>query len=179
MTRRSKISIQCSALDIWHSQTGFNLVEILLAIAILALLASFGFLSYSGYQRKVELDTTSRQLVETLRHAQGKAVSGEADKPWGVHFNADPINSYVLYRDDGSGYAGATQKETTNLSGYIKMSTVSIQGGGSDVLFQKRTGTTTTYGSGSGNEAVRLEDISSSGSYRKITITSQGRIDAE
>ncbi|MBI5466173.1 MAG: prepilin-type N-terminal cleavage/methylation domain-containing protein [Candidatus Kerfeldbacteria bacterium] len=162
-----------------HHPRGFSLVEILLAIAILAILASMGFIMFGGYQRRTELDTSARQIAAILRRAQGKAVSGENDKPWGVRFNVDPTNSYVLYRDDGSGYAAATQKETLSLGGYVKIAAVTIQGAGNEVLFQKRTGTTTTYGSGSGGIAVRLEDIADSSKFKNIIVTAQGKIDVE
>lgn len=158
---------------------GITLVEVLLSVAILVILGTVGFISYGGYQRKVELDAVTRDILVTLREAQGKAMTGQDDKSWGVHFDANPTNTYVLYRDDGSGYAAATEKRTSYISSYIKISTVSIQGGGTEILFAKRTGATTTYGSGASNAAVRVQDINDSSKYHDITVTAQGKIDTQ
>jgi type II secretory pathway pseudopilin PulG len=154
-------------------------MEVLLAAAVLVIVASIGAFSYVGYQRSVELDAAARLLVATLRDAQGRSMAGQDDRPWGVHLDVHPTNRYVLYRDDGSGYAGSTVREETYLSSYVKIASVTVSGGGSDVVFLKRTGRAATYGTGPGSEAVRVEDAADSSRFQKITVTAQGRVDVE
>ncbi|OGY64512.1 MAG: hypothetical protein A3I24_04045 [Candidatus Harrisonbacteria bacterium RIFCSPLOWO2_02_FULL_41_13b] len=65
---------------------GLTLIEILISIAIIALLGTTVLLSFSGYRQRQVLESSARSLAATLRDANKKAVNQDQGKEWGVHF---------------------------------------------------------------------------------------------
>lgn len=118
-------------------KNGFTLLEILIAVAIIGLLLAIAVPSYSQLRKNVMLKNYTEDIVNTLRLAQNKSITSQDGKPWGVHFETNPVNSYTLYRDDGSGYSGATSKTVYQLNGGVKIISSTF-----DVLFNHLTGTT-------------------------------------
>jgi len=82
----------------------------MITIAIVAIFASGAAIWFLGYQRQAELDSAAKNIINTLRDAQARSVSGKDFKAWGVCFDIGG-NKYILFRDDGAGCAGAAVKE--------------------------------------------------------------------
>ncbi len=159
--------------------SGFSLIELLITIAIIAIFASGAAIWFIGYQRQAELNSAARNIINTLRYAQVRSVSGKDFKAWGVYFDV-PGNKYVLFRNEGGGYATATVKEENYLSSFVKISAVTLNGGGNEIVFNKSTGDTAQYGSANGNNtAVKLEQNGASGNYKNIIVTGLGKINIQ
>lgn len=168
----------------FKNTSGFSLIEIMITIAIIAIFAAGAMLWFFGYQRQAELDSAVKNIINTLRDAQARSVSGKDFKSWGVYFDAAG-NKYVLFRNEGGGYATATVKDENYLSSFVKINMlcpikgVCLNGGGSEVIFGKSAGNTAQYGNYDiNNTAIRLEQSSMSGNYKDIIITSLGKIDS-
>ncbi len=163
---------------------GFSLIEIMITIAIVALFAAGSVIWLFGYQRQTELDSAVKNMVNTLRDAQARSMSGKDFKAWGVYFDAAG-NKYALFRNEGGGYAAATVKEENYLPSFVKINMlcpikgVCLNGGGSEVIFNRSTGNTAQYGNYDINStAIRLEQSGANGNYKDILITPLGKIDS-
>ena len=88
-----RIKIRCS----WQFKSGFTLVEVLLTIAVLALLTAMVAPISLDFYRRQQLHTQTQEIIQTLRRAQLSAMSTEGDSNFGVYFTS---NKYILFRGD-------------------------------------------------------------------------------
>lgn len=175
---------------------GFSLLELILVMAILAILSSGAVIWFLGYQRQAEVNSSSKMIVDALRDAQSRSMNGKDFKPWGVCFDAID-NKFVLFRNDcnsngvqdngeigvdcGGGECfdcdlkcnGVAVKEENHLSSFIKIGDLSLFGGGNKIVFDNIKGSTAQYGT------VRIEQINDSSGFKNIVITGLGKIDRQ
>ena len=83
-----------------NSQSGFTLMEILLSVAIIAIIAGTSIPIYQSFQVRNDLDVVANSIVQTLRRAQVLSQSSDGDSSWGVYIQS---TSTVLFK--GSSYA--------------------------------------------------------------------------
>lgn len=122
---------------------GFTLLEVLIVVTIVGILATLSVSYYSGSQYRSKLNDAASEIVQTLRRAQSKAVAGEAGEPFGVHLESD---GFVLF--EGSAYVSEGENnESFSLPSGIEAYDISLNGGGSDVVFVELEGSTDDYGS--------------------------------
>lgn len=132
--------IQYSTFNILHSaRRGFTALEILIVIAILAILLATILPSFTNFRRSSLLNTDTMNLVTLINRARLLSVSSKYDEQYGIHLESGKA---VLFR--GATYsAGASTNETHLFSTGLTLSSIAINGGGSEVLFEKVTGATT------------------------------------
>lgn len=116
---------------------GFTLVEILLVIGMLAFLAAIITPITLDFYKSQQLDTHTRQIIQTLRRAQLSAMSVEEDSSFGVYLTN---NNYTLFR--GSSYVTRETQydEVFDLSQIVNIS------GLSEVVFSKLDGLSSATG---------------------------------
>ncbi|GEM_PF-1558630 len=73
---------------------GYTLLEVLLVIAVLALLFVVGFSNYRDYERRQKVSSITRQIKADLRLAQESAIAGK--KPQN---NCDILEGYAFWLD--------------------------------------------------------------------------------
>ncbi|MEK7114965.1 MAG: type II secretion system protein [Patescibacteria group bacterium] len=81
---------------------GFTLIEIVLVIAIMAILSSLVLIFSYGIKIRKDLDSTINSLAAVIRDAQQKSITQEDMKKWGVFLEADTATNkyfYSLIRD--------------------------------------------------------------------------------
>ena len=87
---------------------GFTLVEIIIVVAISAMIASVVVFGYRSYLNKLAVSAGTQDIVLALREAQTYGVSvkqsavgsGNFSAGYGVYFNAQQNNaSYILFTD--------------------------------------------------------------------------------
>lgn len=162
---------------LFKKNKGFSLIEILVVMAIVALLASGIAIWFLNYYRQAELDSSVKIITDILRDAQARSVSGKDFKSWGVYLD-DVNNKIVLFRDDGGGYAAATVKEENQLSSYVLISDITLNGGGKEIIFNKVSGGTLQYGTANEDGiAVKIQDANNTGNFVNIIINSSGKIE--
>ncbi len=121
---------------------GFSLLEVLIAISIMAGLAALATVSYRPFAHSIDLQTATQQLLTTIHQARDRTLSSEGASNYGVHFASD---QYVLFK--GAVYnAGAADNEVNALPPKLAIYDISL-GGGSDVVFDRLAGTTVSAGS--------------------------------
>lgn len=155
---------------------GFSLIEIMLSIAIIAVLAVGVSMMLNNYKRSIELDYESKSVVSIIRKAQTYSATGKDEKRWGVYFASD--NKVILFRDEGGGYATAIYKEEYPLSSSVIIGSVSLNGGGSEIIFNGQNGSTSQYGNANGNStALTLQDSQNSSILVNIIVTEPGNVE--
>ena len=116
-----------------HYPSGFTLIEILLSLALLAILSTLTLAVSGGLFARVQLNLATATLTQTLRRAQFLAQGSISDTSWGVKTNQDSI---TLFSGDTFTARDHTLDEPTGIS-----SAVSLED--EEIVFQKWSGTTT------------------------------------
>lgn len=123
--------------------SGFSLLEILIAVFIIIMLATAAVFSFGSLRNSTSVSTTAGQIVSALQLARSQTVSGVNDTNFGVHFET---NQYVLF--EGTTYdSNAASNEVYPLSDSVEINTITLSGGGSEVVFDRIEGTTGNDGS--------------------------------
>ena len=89
------------------SRTGFTLLELVLALAIVVIFGLVLLLNLPGRRNRGELEETAQQIAALLREAQSRSVSQASSSAWGVHFENSTITApfYALF---ASSYASTS-----------------------------------------------------------------------
>ena len=142
------------------NQQGFSLLEVLLSVAILAVLAGLSLPVYESFLRRNDLDLTAQQVASSLRRAQTFARANSYDSVWSVAVQSSNV---TLFR--GTNFAGRDQ--TYDESVAIPAS-VSVSGL-SEVQFSKLTATPNTTGS--------ITLTSTANATRTVTVNAKGMVE--
>lgn len=144
-------------------QKGFTLIEIILVLAIGALLTSFVALSFSKVNEHEVLNTNSDLIVSILNEARSMTLSSVGDTGYGVHFDTEQV---VLFR--GATYSAVSGTNVpTALNSRVALRNISF-GGGSNVVFNRLTGATAQ----SGTLEIYLKSATTT--YKTITVSGTG-----
>lgn len=73
---------------------GFTLLEVLLVIALLAILSGISIPVYQSFQFKSDLDLATLDVSQSLRRAQILAQSVDGDMSWGVKTESEKITLF-------------------------------------------------------------------------------------
>lgn len=147
-------------------KNGFTLLEILVSIAIITLLTAIGWNTLSRFRQTVDLNRSAEAGISSLNDARSRTLSSVDSSQYGVHFQTDSV---VLFK--GTSYATSNPDNVEFLvPGTVQISSISLTGGGSDVLFARLTGATNQ----SGTITFRLS--ANTAETRMITILSSGVI---
>ena len=135
-----------STIQQFDAEKGFSLLELIISLAIIALLGTVAGLTLVNYQRSMAADTTAREIVGQLRLAQRKAVSGEdgdlngQGDSWGIRFSNSSDDTYRVF------YGTVYNSASTTATVYLPSSAVFTNptaGTSTDIIFTKLSGTTT------------------------------------
>ena len=118
---------------------GFTALEILIVIAILAILLATILPSFTNFRRSSLLNTDTMNLVTLINRARLLSVSSKDDEQYGIHLESSKA---VLFKGDTYSASEPTN-ETHVFSTGLTLSSIAISGGGSEILFEKVTEATT------------------------------------
>jgi len=65
---------------------GFTLIELLISLAIVAAISVVGFVNLTGHREKLAVELETEKIVSYLRETRNRAIAGQDDSSWGVHF---------------------------------------------------------------------------------------------
>ena len=120
----------------------FTLVEVLTIVGILIVLTAISIPAFRFFQRESDLNNSVEETLNILRLAQNKTIASEGASQYGVHFETE---KFVLFK--GVNYdPSATDNEIHNLPKSVEIYKVELVGGGSEVVFDRVTGTTNQFG---------------------------------
>lgn len=149
------------------TERGFTLIEILITISILATLAVGISLWLGNYRRSVDLDTSSKITVSSLRSAQSKALSGKDSMAWGVSFD-EANNKIISFSYDG---AIKTTTEENYFPASVRISGGSLSGGCHETIYSKPKGETVR------DCIIRIEDAINPNIFKDISIKTTGLVE--
>lgn len=147
----------------------FTLIEVILVIAMLAVVASMSTAVYFGFYQGVRLDETRQDISNNAVLARSKAMQGEESLKWGIRFNNilnDANDKYEVFAS-ASDYSAGTVKETFYLPASIEFSDPA-NGAVKDIIFNKISGTAAS--------ASSITIVDSGGETRTISVNSQGLV---
>lgn len=137
---------------------GFTLLEVILSLAIVAILTGLSLPVYRTLMIKNDLDTAAVTIAQSLRRAQTLSQAVDGNTSWGVKVQSGSI---TLFK--GTSYASRDSSfdETFDTPGSISFSGVQ------EVVFSKFSGEAQTTGTAT---------LASESDTRSITINSKGVI---
>ncbi len=125
-----------------HTRKGFTLIEILIVIAILAVLVTIIVSTFSLFNKNEAIKKDTETVVEVLQQARSQTLSSKNGSQYGVHFGTSKITLFT-----GATYsAGASTNSDTTLASTDTIVTVTLTGGGNDIVFTRLTGETAQNG---------------------------------
>ena len=121
---------------------GFTLIEIIVALAIFGLILTMVWTGFATFSTMQKLDRIGEETITLLRKAREKTVAGEGGFAYGIRVEE---YRFILFRAP-TYVEGNPTNEILALSSNFFVSAYSFQGGGSEIVFQKFTGGTGSFG---------------------------------
>lgn len=114
-----------------RTRSGFTIIELIIVLAIFAVAIAITLPFLGKFQQSETLNTISGDIVQMLRQTQNKAMTGQRDNDWGVHFSN---NQYTQF--SGSTY----EDRNARLDLERSIPDAFTLGGATDIIFQKLRG---------------------------------------
>lgn len=145
-------------------QKGISVLEIVIIIAIVGALAAVITLPFNSFRQNQALQNTTNGVVSLLEQARTQTLAGVGNTNYSVHIESGQA---VLFT--GNTYtSGASTNVVFSYENPITLGTLSLQGGGSNVTFDRLTGKTSQYGT--------IQLVLSASRTTTITVSSTGTI---
>lgn len=159
------MSIKISnGLKKFRQNWGFTLIEVLVAVFIIAITATMAIPSWKSFSDTLNIGNTAKAIDSKVNLAKSYSISALNGANYGVRFEAAKV---ILF--NANPYAVI---EEYDLPATMEIYDVSLNGGGTDVTFNRLTGTTDNYGS------VKVRIISDNSRWKQIFINTEGQTGA-
>lgn len=143
---------------------GFTIVEILIAIAIMVLLVFLILTSLPKLNSSQALSKDTAGVMAVISQARSMTLSSRDGVNYGVHIGSNQI---TLFK--GSTYSSSDPNNSVlALNSQVTISTYTLTGGGSDIIFDRLKGTTSEPGS------ITLALIDTPTQTKIITVSATG-----
>lgn len=143
----------------YQDSAGFTLIEMLLSVAVIAVLAGVLAPVYQSFQVRNDLDIAAVTAAQSLRRAEALAQAVDGDTSWGVRVQPGSVTVFK-----GASYA----TRDTALDESFDVPASITPSGVSEVVFAKFTGLPQTTGT--------ITFISHANETRAITINTKGMV---
>ena len=107
---------RCKELDkeFFNISEGFTLIELVVAISLIAILFSISIPAFSLWNSSIKLSSSQKELISNLRLTQQKAITTQINHS--VNFNTDTNSYFIIKKDDGKILETVFQKNTISFS---------------------------------------------------------------
>ncbi|MEK7657952.1 MAG: prepilin-type N-terminal cleavage/methylation domain-containing protein [Patescibacteria group bacterium] len=147
----------------------FTLIELLIVVAIMAILAAVGSVNLFNFRAQNNLNLTVNEIISLLRNAQNRSITQENGSNWGVHLE-NPSNQddfYALFQ--GAVYSSGNTVLRANLRPTVQFNDPS-SGASKDIIFNSISGLPFA------STTVIISLKSDSSKIKTITVNANGRI---
>lgn len=121
---------------------GFTVLEILIAVAILVVLGALILSPFSKFRTSQILNSETENILSLITQARENTLSSADASQYGVHFE----NMRAVMFKGATYSASDSNNKPISISSQAQISTISLSGGGTDVVFQRLTGKTNQSG---------------------------------
>jgi len=135
---------------------GVTLIELLLVIAIIALLGATTIPVGSGFLIRNNFHNSTNELISSLRIAQINSLSGKENRQWGVEISSSAIKMYAV--------GDTAFDQTYDIPGGVSITTDTI-------IFDQLTGNS--------DATANLTVSNSGGDSRSITVNQLGVVNVQ
>ena len=112
------------------------MIELVVVLAVIALLSFMGMVSFSRFRQTSALDSTKQDVLAALLEARTLALSSNGAQTYGVHFETNRVIRFA-----GTTYATGTSGNVPySFDKRVRMVRLTLSGGGSDIYFKRLTG---------------------------------------
>ncbi len=127
---------------------GFTLVELILVIGVFSLTFGMGSIALGNLVANQGLRVGGERMVQSLHEAHSFAVAQHWDSDWGIYLDtaSDP-EQYVLFKGGSYGGRDSSFDQINVFHKRVSITNISLNGGGQEIIFDKRSGRTSDYGS--------------------------------
>jgi prepilin-type N-terminal cleavage/methylation domain-containing protein len=123
-------------------RSGFSILEMLVVLTILSLVTIIIVNVFASFRKSQALDKDTETIVEVLRQARSQTISSINASQYGVRITSSKATLFT-----GATYSSsATTNQDFLLQPTDTIVTISLTGGGSDVVFNRISGETGQYG---------------------------------
>lgn len=141
---------------------GFTLIEFLISIAVIGVIIAITVPSLISFRKNQAIQNSTNAVVSLLEEARAKTLASYNNTFYSVKFDSDKATMFT-----GGTYSSASADNKVLLYEVpVVLQTVSLNGSGSSVSFDRIKGTTSQYGT------IILQIPSSSS--RTITVSAGG-----
>jgi type IV fimbrial biogenesis protein FimU len=129
-------------MSINHHTKGFTLLEILISMAILGIILVIMVSTFKLFANHQAINKDAENVIEALQEARALTLASQNASQYGVHFATSTVTIFT-----GATYNASTStNKSVPLSSSATVLTISLVGGGNDVVFQRLTGETAQNG---------------------------------
>jgi len=129
------------------TNSGTSFIEMMMIVAILVILVSIAIPVFVFFQRRLEFNINTEEVINILRIARNKALASEGPSQYGVYFdNVSSPNQYILFKGESFALRDDSFDEINNLSDNIEVYDIDLNGG-NEIVFDRVTGNTSQPGS--------------------------------
>jgi Tfp pilus assembly protein FimT len=149
-----------------HAAAGAVLVQILIVVLMIGILVTIVTPRFAELRQAQAIPVGVDEIAAVLNEARSRTLSDESGLQYGVHFASSAATLF-----SGTTYSSsASTNKVVTIDSQLSISSISLNGGGSDVIFNKLTGETDDYGT------LIVKRASTTTGQRTITISKTGLI---
>ena len=126
----------------YQNNKGYSFVEILITIAVLAVISSAITASFFSFYKTRALGKEAARVLDLIHEARSKTVSSKDASEYGMHFDASRA---VLFKGIVFTEPSSDNKEITLLNS-VEIFDISLNQGAGDLFFKRITGETDNFG---------------------------------
>ena len=126
-----------------NNQSGLTIIEIMIAVSVVVVLAALSFQVFNVFIKRQALDKDTQKIVSMLKEARSATLASRSNSVYGVHFVATRT---VMFKGTVFIESDSNNRELS-LNPRVQITVTNLNGGGSDIIFDRLTGATDQYGS--------------------------------
>lgn len=117
---------------------GFTMLELLIVMGIMAVLGAIILSTFVNFRKNQALQKDTEAVVELLNQARNQTISSKNLSAYGVHFDSTSIVLFIGPTFDPS----SITNQVITLNSTDTILSVTLNGGGNDVIFNRISGET-------------------------------------
>ncbi|MEK9148352.1 MAG: prepilin-type N-terminal cleavage/methylation domain-containing protein [Patescibacteria group bacterium] len=149
-------------------RAGFTLIEIIVAIAVIALLAMVISSGIAAFRESAAIDQALDEAFELLREARSKTLGSESASSFGVHFTSSSVTLFKSWTYT----AGDPANLVITLPAIVEINAIVLSTTTANVVFERLSGAAAATGTirfiGKRSAKTKQIEILSSGAFRKL-----------